>query len=67
MMDMRFHQAIKRYYERPSSELWRQLARLYDQACEFNEITPDMVRRYVEVKTAEERRRAAEEQHLAQK
>ncbi|NIR31479.1 MAG: hypothetical protein GWN84_19640 [Gammaproteobacteria bacterium] len=36
------------------------MARLYRVACDFNEITPEMVRQYVDTKTVEERRRAAE-------
>ncbi len=60
MLDVRFARALRRYRERPGPEMWRELARLYRQACEFNEITPDIVRQYVDAKTAEERRRAAE-------
>lgn len=62
MVDVRFARAVRRYQERPCLEMWQELAKLYREACEFNEITPSMVRQYVDAKTAEERRRAAEAQ-----
>ncbi len=60
MIDVRFARAVRRYHERPGPEMWQELARLYRVACDFNEITPEMVRQYVDTKTVEERRRAAE-------